>query len=430
MQPAFLQSLPKLFRRLTHREGLQGKVMCGYQGWFRVPGDATGMGWDHFGKGDRFEPGVCTVDLWPDLRDLPIDDRFDTSFRHSDGTVAQVFSSARPSTVMTHFDTMSRYGIDGAFLHRSSAAARNSRLRASMDSVLNSVRVAAHSSKVGWAMMYDLTEMRPGEADGVIADWKRVQAQFRLRDPETTPEYLHHRGKPLVGLWGVGFADRLTLVRDWLQLIEFFKNDPKLGGCSVLLGVPAYWRALNRDSIADPRLHELIAAADVISPWTVGQYGSPTGVRSYAHKVLNDDMAWCRARSIDILPVAFPGFSNHNLANSNNKSAPLDAIPRLGGRFLWSQFKEFHYIGAEMFYTAMFDGLNDGTAIFKCRQNPPVGQSPFVAEPDVPVDNYLWLTGMARKVLQGTRLREADDLPVRVHHGTQQKRERTARKHA
>lgn len=27
---------------------LRGKVMCGYQGWFRCPGDAADMGWIHW----------------------------------------------------------------------------------------------------------------------------------------------------------------------------------------------------------------------------------------------------------------------------------------------------------------------------------------------------------------------------------------------
>src|SRR6267378_2453468 len=55
--------------------GLQGKILCGYQGWFSTPGDGSnvaasheqpGEGWVHYGDG-IFKPGVCNKDLWPDM---------------------------------------------------------------------------------------------------------------------------------------------------------------------------------------------------------------------------------------------------------------------------------------------------------------------------------------------------------------------------
>ena len=41
-----------------------------------------------------------------------------------------------------------------------------------------------------------------------------------------------------------------------------------------MLGVPYAWRELNRDAASDPRLHELIRAADIVSPWAVGRYAT------------------------------------------------------------------------------------------------------------------------------------------------------------
>lgn len=62
---------------------------------------------------------------------------------------------------------------------------------------------------------------------------------------------------------------------------------------------------------------------------------------------------------------------------------------------------------------SLFDELDEGTAIFKVRQDPPQGESLFVAEKEVPGDHYLWLTGMAGQLLRG-RIKPADDaLPVR-----------------
>src|SRR5262249_19567792 len=46
---------------------LVGKVMCGYQGWFAAEEDGFGRGWYHYTARSRFEPGSCSIDLWPDL---------------------------------------------------------------------------------------------------------------------------------------------------------------------------------------------------------------------------------------------------------------------------------------------------------------------------------------------------------------------------
>lgn len=91
---------------------------------------------------------------------------------------------------------------------------------------------------------------------------------------------------------------------------------------------------------------------------------------------------------------------------------PFDQIPRLKGEFLWRQFTEYKAAGATMIYQAMFDELDEGTAIFKCTSDPPVGTSPFVAEKDVPSDHYLWLTGMGGKLVRG-EIETSEKVPPR-----------------
>jgi hypothetical protein len=93
----------------------------------------------------------------------------------------------------------------------------------------------------------------------------------------------------------------------------------------------------------------------------------------------------------------FPGFSWHN----SHPRATFDQIPRLRGKFLWSQFVAARQAGASMLYVAMFDEMDEGTAIFKCSSDPPVGASRFVTFGDLPSDHYLWLTGMGGKLLRG-----------------------------
>src|SRR6185295_13830794 len=100
----------------------------------------------------------------------------------------------------------------------------------------------------------------------VIDDWSSLHTRMHVTED---PAYLRHRGRPLVAVWGVGFNDgRRYTLEDCRRLVEFLKAD----GCSVMLGVPTGFRELNRDSLKDAALHEVLKKADVLSPWTVGRY--------------------------------------------------------------------------------------------------------------------------------------------------------------
>lgn len=407
----FLLFLMRVFA-LADADGLTGKVMCGYQGWFRTPDDGANNGWFHYG-GRRFEPGACNIDLWPDVRELPASARVPTPFKHPDGSTAEVYSSVNRDAIALHFKWMREYNIDGVFIQRFATTTRDPRFRKPMDAVLDACRKAAQENDRCWVPMYDLSGLRPGNAAVVINDWKRLIEDFQLTDAAKNPALLRHRGKPLVAIWGLGFSDRAPMLDDWKELVRYFKNDAAPGGCSVMLGVPTYWRTLKNDAISDPVLHEVIASADVVSPWTVGRHNNLKDAANYAAKTVTPDLAWCREKKLDYLPVAYPGFSWHNLSAGRGKQAPVNAIPRLGGKFFWKQCRELQRAGTEMLYVAMFDELDEGTAIFKTRSDPPTGASLFVAEPDVPNDHYLWLAGMAGKFLRDKDKTSGDDLPSR-----------------
>ena len=95
--------------------------------------------------------------------------------------------------------------------------------------------------------------------------------------------------------------------------------------------------------------------------------------------------------------MVFPGFSWHNL-----KGDKLDAIPRLKGKFLWSQLVAAKRSGCDMIYVAMFDEVDEATAIFKCTNQPPVGEGvSFLTYEGLPTDFYLRLTGLGGKLLRG-----------------------------
>ena len=381
---------------------LTGKVMCGYQGWFNCQGDGAQLGWTHWARNPRrpFGPGNVTVDLWPDVSEYNPAELYETGFRHADGSVAKVFSSANRDTVRRHFQWMREYGIDGAFVQRFANGLSSQRHREHKDNVLAAARKAAKLSGRVYAVMYDLSGLRAGDVNVVAEDWRRLRTSNKITDDAS---YLRHEGKPVVAVWGVGFSDdRKYSLAECRDLVNSLKAD----GCTVMLGVPSWWRELRRDAVDDPALHDILTQADIISPWTIGRYRTPKQAAQHAQTVWAQDLQWCAARKLDFLPVAFPGFSWHNLHGGK-----IDDIPRLRGQFLWSQIVAAKRAGCQMIYIAMFDEVDEGTAVFKCTNQPPVGDGlSFLTYEGLPSDHYLKLVGRAGKMLRG-EIPVSDQLP-------------------
>jgi hypothetical protein len=389
---------------------LSGKVVAGYQGWFNTPGDGAGLGWRHYSRRGEFRPGRANIDLWPDVSELAADERYDTPFHHSDGRTAQVFSSYHRATVLRHFAWMKQYGIDGVMVQRFVVETQSPANLRHVNAVLAHCREGANTHGRTYAVMYDLSGLRAGGIERAIDDWKNLVDRMQLgRDPNDKA-YFHHAGKPLVAVWGVGFNDgrRYTLA-ECDRFVEFLKSDPQYGGNTVMIGIPNGWRTHDHDAVSDPALHATLQKADILSPWTIGRYDSPQAAERHARERSTPDLAWCRDHGKEYLPVVFPGFSWHNM----RPEARFDQIPRLKGEFLWRQVVAAKKSGATMLYVAMFDELDEGTAIFKCASDPPVGESRFVAEPGLPSDHYLWLTGQAGKLLR-REIEPTDSLPKRA----------------
>jgi hypothetical protein len=382
---------------------MYGKVYVGYQGWFcpEATGERT---WIHYGaKGVKgpFRPGNCVIDMWPDVSELSPEERFPTTFRHADGRTAEVFSSCNPKTVDRHFAWMKEYGIDGAFVQRFGEVVQDASRRGSLDKVLGNVRRSATRTGREWAIMYDLSGMRAGELRSVVMpDWKQLVTQERICDDRT---YIHHLGRPVVGVWGVGFSDhRDYTLAECRELIDFLQNDPDCGHNAVLIGMPYWWRTLNADAVADPALLEVARSVDIVLPWAVGRHGDIAGVQAH-QSVIKGDIDWLKPYQRDCLPVLFPGFSWSNLLKTQGKPGDkaFNQIPRLKGQFLWSQATAARQAGARMCYVAMFDELDEGTAIFKTSNDPPAGENRFLTLEGLPADHYLWLTGQIGRLMRG-----------------------------
>jgi hypothetical protein len=256
--------------------------------------------------------------------------------------------------------------------------------------------------------MYDLSGLKGSGQDCslLIDDWKYLVDSLRVTNQSGSQTYVYHNGKPLVTIWGLGFPDRPYNIRNIgiSRFIDFLKNDPEYGGCTVMLGVPTFWRDLNADCNPDPYLHELIKQSDIVLPWTVQRF-SPllhNDMNRYRDLMLAD-IKWCKENGVAYVPCVYPGFSWHNLSRSEfpDDIKPVGSIPRQGGRFYWQQISTAINAGATMLYVAMFDEVNEGTAIFKCSDNPPVSNiARFINMDGLPSDYYLWLTGEAGKMLR------------------------------
>src|SRR5262249_1424722 len=171
-----------------------------------------------------------------------------------------------------------------------------------------------------------------------------------------SPSYLFHKGKPVVAIWGFGFSGRSDTPAQAQAAVAWFKG----AGCTVMGGVPTNWRTLTGDAQTHPAWSNAFRAFDVVSPWSVGRYSNNSGADNYRTGITVPDLADCTAHGIDYLPVIFPGFSWTNL-----NAGPYNQIPRNGGNFYWRQAYNAVRSSCTMIYGAMFDEVDEGTAMFK-----------------------------------------------------------------
>ncbi|HEX8913552.1 MAG TPA: glycoside hydrolase family 71/99-like protein [Humisphaera sp.] len=366
---------------------LHRKVMVGYQGWFRCPGDPAGNRWLHWSRnGKRIAPETLTFEMWPDLTGFADDEKFPAGgFTYPDGSQAFLFSSAHPKTVRRHFEWMRDYGIDGAFVQRFLVNGGDP----SFDEVLDHCRASAAATGRAYAVCYDLSGAPADKVvDQLAADWHRLVDDRKLTADD---RYLKEGGKPVVFVWGF-YADRFDAAVAH-KLIDLFKGNDRYAA-TLVGGCQWYWR---REK--DPEWARAFRRLDVISPWNVGNAATVDGKKHAATGYWKDDLAEAKRANVAYLPVVYPGFSWTNL---KGKDAAKQTLPRLGGEFFWRQFAAVGDLGIDMAYVAMFDEVDEGTAIFKVTNAPPT-QATFATYEGLPGDWYLRLTGEGAKVVRGER---------------------------
>ncbi|MDG3003418.1 hypothetical protein [Paludisphaera mucosa] len=380
---------------------IRGKVFCGYQGWFRCPGDADGGGWVHWSRRvDRLDEQDLTFEMWPDVAELGGEATSAApGFVLPDGKPSRLFSAATPRTVLRHFEWMRTYGIDGAFLQHFFVDLPGGPFadrEASRRRVLESVAKAAEKTGRGWAISFDLAGM-PADAifDLLTTEWRRLVAERVVE----RPGYLHEAGKPVVQVWGFyrdNASNRMT--PSWAdRLIDFFKAEGPLqaylmgGGDWNWREAPADWRAF-------------VLRFDAYSPWNIGNWSrDEDGLVHASTGWWRDDKALCEAHGVFWLPVVYPGFGWDNLTRRPSGSS---SIPGRGGAFYWKQFHQLAGLGASSACVAMFDEVDEGTAVYKVTNEPP-RPGRFLTFEGLPSDWYNRLTGEGAKVVRGERTSQA-----------------------
>jgi hypothetical protein len=391
----------ELSASVVDRTTLDGKLMFGYQGWFGCPGDGSPLNaWEHWFRRGTASISTLRVDMWPDVSDLSEDERCDTPMSLPGGQPAQLYSAYNPRTVDRHFAWLEEYDLPGVFLQRFTVRLDNSSVLGFRDGVARNVMAAAEAHGRVFAMMYDISgQPRETVVQAVKDDWIHLVDTLRITD---SPRYLQHHGRPLLAIWGLGFRDRAATAEQAAELIEFFKNNPEPRYRVTLVGgIPSRWRTLSRDSRSDDAWARVYRAFDILSPWTVGRFRDDASTDRFYDDEVRPDLLETNRLALQYMPVIFPGFSWHNM----NPTAPLNPIPRRGGRFFWHQVERALEAGATMLYAAMFDEVDEGTAMFKLaptHDSVPAGVPIVTLDADgeqVPSDYYLQLARQAQRAL-------------------------------
>ncbi|KAF7297924.1 hypothetical protein HMN09_01013200 [Mycena chlorophos] len=406
---------------------IQDKFMVGYQGWFTCAGDGPPLpghhGWLHWVNQPLPQNGRPNTDLWPDTSAYDASELYAVEgLAHKDGSPAKVFSSRDPRTVRRHWRWMAEHGVDGGFLQRfagmvdaeeegNRSGKGTLQLR---DEVGKRVREAAEAENRVWAIMYDVSGVPVDKIQRILTqDFTHLLHDERIL---ASPAYLHERGRPVVALWGFGLSDSPVppdLVREiiaGLRLIyrSFTSPDQDL---YIFAGVPSHWRQPGQgDCSPDPRWSHIWlgpnGCVDALSPWSVGRYSNADEVERWAADRWGPDAELVAShnsgivdlgksgRKVDYVPVVLPGGSGFNLSEGK-----------------WGIFHAKRLKGVRVFYGAMWDEYDEGTAflpvVSKAKQLPESERWPFLALDedgfDLPSDWYMRIAGFAAEGLRSER---------------------------
>jgi hypothetical protein len=372
---------------------LDGRLIAGYQAWYGCPGDYDGNTlWIHWFD-TVAEAGRITVDMLPDVSQLPASSLCDSGLRLADGQTLKLYSAMDPALVDLQFAQMAAGGVKAVALQRFVSWLADPALKRRVDRVLANAMAAAQRHQLPLYLTYDVSGADEATVLQLVRqDWADVHGRYDLA---THAGYLRDGSRPVLQLWGFGFTDRPGQPAGVRQLIADLKQGQGAPAAFLIGGVPSRWSSLSGDSKTAAEWAAVYAAYDVVSPWTVGRYGNAQEAAAYIAGLQREQQALAARNGQGFLPVVFPGFSHRNLMARHGKTAPLNQIPRDCGRLLAAQVQGLAGVGARSAYVAMFDEMDEATAMLPtlARQaQVPEGISAVTLDQDgcaLPADHYL-----------------------------------------
>jgi len=331
---------------------IRNKVLVGYQGW-----DGARNTWDHWSKdGKAPNPSAKNehFEMVPQIGEYPVGARVATDFKYiGNGSVVKLYENAADGVVDLHFRWMRDYGMDGALIQRFiSECTKPGKALTQRNLILQQMDVAAAKYGRVYAMMWDMS----GASKQWDADIKHDYHKY-VKKYTASQQYLKENGRPVVCIFGIGLraheqatpSASLALIR-WLQA----------QGLYVIGSGPFYWRAGGHDALHG--FEQVHAAFDAIMPWTVGRYNTVADFHRLS-QVIEGDAKLTRDRKQGYAPIAFAGYSYRD----TNK---INFIKRNAGKFFQAQTDAYLALqGTTFYYIAMFDEVQEGTAIYKFAAN-------------------------------------------------------------
>ena len=363
---------------------LDGKLVCGYQGWYGAPGDEDNLGWSHWSSSNNsLTLATLQIDPWPDMTEYTAAEQFQVpGFTYPGGAPALLFSSDEARTLLRHFQWMEAWNIDGVASQRFLVSLPNTPL----DRILSNIRVAANETGRVYYVEYDMSGMT--EADivpAMTADWQYLVDTLKIT---SDTRYLHQNGLPVIGIFGF-YPSRFSSTTANSILDIFGTAGPYQ---AFVQGAGDWtWRTTwAADWVT------MLYRMGAWQPWNAG---NETGTNpDYAQTgYWSADQTQLQAQHVMYTPELYPGTSSVN----RDGTAPGTGLPRLKGQVIWDQFQQATTLGAVSTFLGMFDEVSEGTQIVKVTNSPPTQPAYTITYEGMPSDAYLCFTSQGSQMLKG-----------------------------